>query len=201
MVLSEVVNRPTSVSGFAAGNRADKSPPAIASAVSSTASSGLSPIATIHLDAIAIINNAIRPNVKNRNLNLLRVWSTSASELATITLPNPVGSSCASALTSGVLPLPSIVNGRYLYFSTSISFKPVIEKFSPANSPPIRPIKLPSLSNKVIDIVVGTPPNGGKILKGESSSAASGGVMPVASNRVSEAFEILTNPLSTWDIR
>ena len=69
MVFKEVVNLPTSVSGFAAGNRAERSPEAIASAVSSTASSGLNPIAIIHLEASAIVKSAINPKIKKRNLN------------------------------------------------------------------------------------------------------------------------------------
>ena len=67
-MLSAVVNRPTSVSGFAAGSRADKSPAAIASAVSSTCSNGFRPSAIIHLEAKAIASNAITPKVKNKNL-------------------------------------------------------------------------------------------------------------------------------------
>ena len=118
MVLSEVVSRPTSVSGFAAGRRADKSPAAIASAVSSTFSSGLSPIAIIQRETKAIANSAITPSTKNKNLSWLNVLSTSSSELATITIPMPVGSTWARALISGLPSSPSIVNGLFLYLAT-----------------------------------------------------------------------------------
>ena len=91
IVLSEVVSRPTSVSGFAAGRRAERSPAAIASAVSSTFSSGLSPNAIIHREINAIAKSAIKPKIKNKNLSLVKVLSTSANELATTTLPIPVG--------------------------------------------------------------------------------------------------------------
>ena len=91
IVFSAVVNLPTSVSGLAAGRRADKSPPAIASAVSSTCSSGLSEIAIIQRETNPTAVNAIKPRIKKKNPNLCRVRSTSASELATTTLPSPVG--------------------------------------------------------------------------------------------------------------
>ncbi|CAB4335340.1 unannotated protein [freshwater metagenome] len=118
MVLSAVVNRPTSVSGFAAGRRADRSPDAIASAVSSTFSNGFKPIATIHLEINPVANIAINPKIKNKNLNWLNVLSTSSKELATITLPMPVGKTKANARTSGLPSTPSIVNGLFLYFAT-----------------------------------------------------------------------------------
>ena len=117
-MLSEVVSRPTSVSGLAAGKRADKSPEAIASAVSSTFSSGLSPMAIIHLDTKAIVKSATQPSTKNKNLSWLKVLSTSSSELATITIPMPVGKTWARALISGLPSSPSIVNGLFLYLAT-----------------------------------------------------------------------------------
>ena len=118
MVLREAVSRPTSVSGLAAGRRADKSPAAIASAVSSTVSSGLSPIAIIQRETKAIAKSAITPSTKNKNLSWLKVLSTSSSELATITIPIPVGKTWARALMSGLPSSPSIVNGLFLYLAT-----------------------------------------------------------------------------------
>ena len=111
MVLSAVVNLPTSVSGLAAGRRADRSPPAIASAVSSTFSSGLRPNAIIQRETKAIVRSAINPKIKNKNLSWRRVLSTSANELATITTPMPVGNDCANALTSGFPFSPLTVKG------------------------------------------------------------------------------------------
>ena len=93
IVLSAVVNRPTSVSGLAAGKRADKSPPAMASAVSSTCSSGLSEIAIIQRETKPTAVKASKPKIKKKNPNLCKVRSTSASELATTTVPSPVGRS------------------------------------------------------------------------------------------------------------
>ena len=168
MVLSAVVNRPTSVSGLAAGSRADKSPAAIASAVSSTCSNGFKPRAIIHLEAKAIASNAITPKVKNKKRSLFKVLSTSSSEFATMTVPMPVGKTCARALTSGPPLSPSMVNGLFLYLATSEVFIPVTAKLFPPNSPPTWPIRFPSISSKVTEVAVGTPLNGANILKGES---------------------------------
>ena len=91
IVFNEVVNRPTSVFGLAAGRRADRSPPAIASAVSSTRSNGLSEIAIIQRETKPTASNAKIPRIKKKNPNLCKVRSTSANEFATTTLPKPVG--------------------------------------------------------------------------------------------------------------
>ena len=61
IALSEVTNRPTSVSGLASGKRADKSPAAIFSAVSSTATSGRKPTLITMREAKPIKRRAIRP--------------------------------------------------------------------------------------------------------------------------------------------
>jgi len=61
MVFKELTSRPTSVSGFASGRRADKSPSAIFSATSSTFASGRKPILITILEAIAINKRAIKP--------------------------------------------------------------------------------------------------------------------------------------------
>ena len=61
IALSEVTKRPTSVSGLASGRRADKSPAAIFSAVSSTATSGRNPTRITMREANPIKRRAIRP--------------------------------------------------------------------------------------------------------------------------------------------
>ena len=90
--LSEVTKWPTSVFGFASGNRADKSPAAIASAVASILVSGRNEISMIFLEANAIAKSANNPISKNRNLSRAIVRSTSSNETAATTLPNPEGS-------------------------------------------------------------------------------------------------------------
>ena len=59
--LRAVTKRPTSVSGFASGIRADKSPAAIASAVTSTSVNGLSEIEIIRREISAMSNRTTNP--------------------------------------------------------------------------------------------------------------------------------------------
>ena len=61
MAFKELTNLPTSVSGFASGKRAERSPSAIFSATSSTSASGLKPILITIREAIAINKSAIKP--------------------------------------------------------------------------------------------------------------------------------------------
>ena len=62
-------NFPTSVLGFAIGIRADKSPAAIACAVSSTATSGRRPRSITFREANPMIRSAIKPIRMKKNCN------------------------------------------------------------------------------------------------------------------------------------
>ena len=100
IALSEVTNRPTSVSGLASGRRADKSPAAIFSAVSSTATSGRKPTLITIREANPIRRSAIMP-IKTKTIRKREVVSsTPANDWATKTEPNADGNTRAKTRKS-----------------------------------------------------------------------------------------------------
>ncbi|CAB5060174.1 unannotated protein [freshwater metagenome] len=100
IVLSEVLKRPTSVLGSKFSRRADRSPPAIFCAVTSTASSGFILSLITCRAAKPISNKTMKPI--NRNTRPMRcvVLSKSANDCATTTLPIAEGSTCVTTLKS-----------------------------------------------------------------------------------------------------
>ena len=110
IVFSEVVKRPTSVDGLASGSRAERSPPAIFSAVSSTSESGLSPTLIIVRDAIAIRPTMTKPIRKKSHCSRESVRSTSLRDCAIATEPRLEGR--GRARTRKFSPFALMVNGR-----------------------------------------------------------------------------------------
>ena len=119
IVLSEPVSRPTSVFGFTSGSRADKSPSAIAAAVSSILFSGfkLNLISDPATNPIAIITiKLIKRKIPSRP-RMVRSTLSRATEITTV--PTPEGRILATARISGWPSTPGIVKGFPLFFSTS----------------------------------------------------------------------------------
>ena len=117
MVLSDVVKRPTSVVGFASGSRAERSPAAIFSAVSSTSESGLRPTLIMVRDASAISPTMTKPIRKKSHCKRESVRSTSLSDCAIATEPRFDGS--GSAKTRKFSPFALTVNGSPSNSATS----------------------------------------------------------------------------------
>ena len=115
IALSEVTNRPTSVSGFESGKRADKSPAAIFSAVSSTATSGRKPTLITMREANPINKSAIRPMKIKTTRKRAAVSSTPDNDCATKTEPIADGNTRAKTRKSE--PGISKVNGRSPYLA------------------------------------------------------------------------------------
>ena len=118
IVLRDVVKRPTSVVGFASGRRAERSPAAICSAVSSTSESGLRPTLIIVRDASAISPTITNPIRKKSHCRRESVRSTSLSDCAIATEPRFEGS--GRAKTRKFSPFAFTVNGRPLKAATSV---------------------------------------------------------------------------------
>ena len=109
IVFSDVLKRPTSVSGSKLSRRADRSPAAIFSAVSSIFCSGRIPTLTTWRDAIAMKSKTKLPIIKNTEPICLVVLSKSARDCATITDPSDDGKTVVATRKSD--PGASIVKG------------------------------------------------------------------------------------------
>ena len=112
IVFSEPVKRPTSVLELTSGSRADKSPSAIAAAVSSIWLSGLRvnlirDLATIPIEIKTIMLISI-----NIPVSPATVFSTLSKATEITTVPSPDGRALAIARISGSPSAPGIVKGR-----------------------------------------------------------------------------------------
>ena len=107
--LSDVLSRPTSVSGSKFSKRADKSPAAIFSAVASILASGFIPIFITCPEANAINKRTTPPMIKKTTPILPVVLSKSLKDCATITEPRDEGRTVVATRKSE--PGASIVKG------------------------------------------------------------------------------------------
>ena len=111
-MLRERVSFPTSVLGLLSGRRAERSPAAIAAAVTSTSLRGLKLNRIINLDKNPTSKRTIKLIRRNNKVISCRVLSTPASETATTIEPRPDGSTWAIALVSAPSLLPFTVKGN-----------------------------------------------------------------------------------------
>ena len=172
---SEVLNRPTSVSGSKFSRRADRSPAAIFSAVASILVSGFMPILITCREANAI-NKSTRPPIIRKTTPILWVvLSNSLKDCATITEPRDEGKTVVATRKSE--PGASIVNGSEPKAATCPGSNPRTYSVTwlELRSPPIPPIKFPKGSKTVTEIDVGTRLSGvaTRSARGPSSSSSS----------------------------
>ena len=100
MMLSDCVRRPTSVDGLNSGRRADKSPSAIAAAVTSTSNNGCRLIPINQRETKPMTMSTAMLISKKSQLSSCSVLSTLESETATTTDPKSDGNTKASARVS-----------------------------------------------------------------------------------------------------